>query len=100
MCVQLTVVLSMHGSLAISSLICTSGILTSLLFNVLPALLLVLYPCQFFRSCLSIYHLNFIIMYTFMDKVYSCYRNDLNGGRDMRSFSGLYPYKNVLQDLA
>ena len=25
-----------------------------------------------------------------MDKVYSCYRNGLDGGRDMRSFSGLY----------
>ena len=29
-------------------------------------------------------------MHTFMDKIYSCYRNGLDGGRDMRSFSGLY----------
>ena len=29
-------------------------------------------------------------MHTFMDKIYSCYRNGLNGGQDMRSFSGLY----------
>jgi hypothetical protein len=25
-----------------------------------------------------------------MDKVYSCYKDGLNGGRDMRSFAGLY----------
>ena len=62
----------------------------SLLFNILPSLLLVLYPFRFFRSCLSKHHLNFTIMHIFMDKIYRCYRNGLDGGRDMRSFSGLY----------
>ena len=65
-------------------------ILTSIVFNILPPLLLVLYPFQFFKSFLSKYHLNFITMHTFMDKAYSCYRNGLDGGRDMRSISGLY----------
>ena len=29
-------------------------------------------------------------MYTFVEKFYSCYRDSLNGGRDMRYFSALY----------
>ena len=66
------------------------GIFISLVFNILPPLLLVLYPVRAFRSCLSKCHLNFIVMHTFLDKVYSSYRNGLDGRRDMRSFSGLY----------
>ena len=70
-------------------------ILVSLVFNLLPFLLLILYPIRVFRSCLLKYHLNFIVMHTFMDKVYGCYRNGLDGGRDMRSFSGLYIFLGV-----
>ena len=66
------------------------GILISLIFNILPPLLLILYPIRAFRSCLSKCHLNFIVIHIFLDKVYGCYRNGLDGGRDMRSFSGLY----------
>ena len=66
------------------------GVLISLLFNITPPLLLILYPIRAFRSCLSKCHLNFIIIHTFLDKVYGCYRNGLDGGRDMRGFSGLY----------
>ena len=66
------------------------GILISLLFNFLPILLLVFYPFRFFRSFLSKHHLKFIVLDTFMDKVYSSYRNGLDGRRDMRSISGLY----------
>ena len=66
------------------------GIYISLIFNIIPPLLLILYPIQAFRSCLSKCHLNSIVLHTFLDKVYACYRNGLDGGRDMRSFSGLY----------
>ena len=66
------------------------GVLISLIFNILPPLLLILYPIRIFRSCLSKCHLNSIVLHTFLDKVYACYRNGLDGGRDMRSFSGLY----------
>ena len=65
--------------------------LISIIFNILPPLLLILYPIRAFRSCLSKCHLNFIVIHIlFLDKVYGCYRNGLDGGRDMRSFSGLY----------
>ena len=59
-------------------------------YNVLLPLLLILYPLKLFQSCLSKCHLNFITVNIFVDKVHSCYRNGLEGGRDLRSFSGLY----------
>ena len=58
--------------------------------TILPLLLLILYPIRAFRSCLSKWHLNSIALNIFTEKVYSCYRNGLHGGRDMRYFSGLY----------
>ena len=61
-----------------------------LVFNILPPLLLILYPLKAFRSCLSKCHLNYITVNIFIEKIHGCYRNDLDGGRDMRSFSGLY----------
>ena len=59
-------------------------------YNILPPLLLILYPFKVFRSCLSKCHLNIIVVNTFVEKLNSCYRNGLDGGRDMRSLSGLY----------
>ena len=61
-----------------------------LVFNLLPPLLLILYPMKAFQSCLSKCHLNSITLKVFVEKVQGCYRNGLDGGRDMRSFSGLY----------
>ena len=62
----------------------------SYLFILLPLLLLILYPCRLFRSCISKCHLDFIAINTFVERFHGCYRNGLDGGRDMRSFSGLY----------
>ena len=59
-------------------------------FNLLPALLLILYPCKPFRRCLSKCKLDSLFLTTFVEKFYGCYRDGLNGGKDMRSFSGLY----------
>ena len=67
-----------------------AAILTSVIFNVLPLLLLFLYPSRTFRSCLSKLHLDFIAVDTFIDKMYGCYRNGLDEGRDMRIFACLY----------
>jgi hypothetical protein len=67
--------------------------ITLFLFTILPpVLLLALYPFQRFRSALfkclpkrSKGPLNI-----FVEKFYSCYRDGLDGGRDMRSLSALY----------
>ena len=58
--------------------------------NILPSFLLILYPIRAFRSCLSKCHLNSIAVNIFTEKVYACYRNGLDEGRDMRSIAGLY----------
>ena len=68
-----------------------SSILT-LLVLLLP-ILLALYPIRAFRlllfkSRLISRHMGAINM--FLDKFYSCYRDGLDGGRDMRSFVSLY----------
>ena len=66
------------------------GLLISAIFIILPPLVLILYPTRVFRKCLSKCRLNLVVITIFLDKVYGCYRNGLDGGRDMRSFSGLY----------
>ena len=59
-------------------------------FNLLPILLLFLYPYKTFRAALSKCRLDWFALSIFVDKFQHCYRDGLDGGRDMRSFSGLY----------
>lgn len=70
--------------------ITTPATVAIIVFSILPTLLLVLYPIRSFRTCLLKCTLDGIVITVFVDKFYSCYRNGLEGGRDMRSFSGLY----------
>ena len=63
------------------------------MFNLLPTLVLILYPCKLFHTCLSKCRLDRIIslkMKFFVDKFYSCYKDQHDGGKDMRSFAALY----------
>ena len=69
-----------------------TAIFLSSIFNILPPLLLILYPIRAFRSCLSKCRLDFVAMNIFTDKIQCYYRNGLDGGKDMRFFSGLYLY--------
>ena len=66
------------------------SLIVLVLFNILPGLLLVLYPIRIFRACLSKCRLDGIAITIFVNKFHGCYRDGLNGGRDMRSLSGLY----------
>ena len=59
-------------------------------FSLIPVLLLVLYPFKLFRRCLSKCRLDHFFVTVFVEKFHGCYRDGLNGGRDMRSFGGLY----------
>ena len=72
------------------------ALLLFLLFNILPPIVLTCYPFKAFRSCLSKCHLNFVAVNIFIDRVHSCYRNGLDGGRDMRSLSGLYFFVRLM----
>ena len=60
------------------------------IFNILPALLLVFYPIGVFRKCLFKCKLDSLSLAAFTEKFYCCYRDGLDGGRDMRSFAGFY----------
>ena len=62
----------------------------SFVFNFLPTLLLLLCPFKMFRTCLSVCKLDGPILNTFLEKFYSCYRDGLDEGRDMRSFAAFY----------
>ena len=73
-----------HLPFAVTALFLTS------IFNILPPLLLILYPIRAFRSCLSKCRLDFIAVNIFADKIQCYYRNGLDGSKDMRCFSGLY----------
>lgn len=66
------------------------SLIVLVLFNILPALLLVLYPIKSFRACLTKCRLDWIAITVFVEKFHGCYRDGLNGGSDMRSLSGLY----------
>ena len=63
---------------------------------VLPSLLLTFYPFHLFRALFSKCKLDGIVVNTFVEKFYSCYRNGLDGGKDMRSFAGLYLFTRLL----
>ena len=59
----------------------------------LLVLLLILYPFKWFRDfCFfsKCGFLNHTFITIFVEKFHCCYRNGLDGGRDMRTFSGLY----------
>ena len=72
------------------------AILVPFIFNFLPPLLLILYPIKAIRCCLSKCRLNSIALNFFVEKMHGCYRNGLDGGRDMRSFSGLYFFLRMM----
>ena len=61
-----------------------------LVFNIFPLLLLLLYPCQCFQSCLNHYHIHSQVLHTFMDVFQGSYKDGSNGTRDCRWFTSLY----------
>ena len=67
-----------------------SALVICIIFNLLPILLLVLYPFGTFRRMLSKLRLDRISLTIFTEKFHCCYRDGLDGTRDMRYFSGLY----------
>ena len=66
------------------------ALLLCCVFNIFPSMVLTLYPFRLFRKFLSKCRLDGLVLNTFVEKFYGCYRNGLDGGRDMRSFAGLY----------
>ena len=67
-----------------------SALVICIILNLLPILLLVLYPFGTFRRMLSKLRLDRISLTIFTEKFHCCYRDSLDGKRDMRYFSGVY----------
>ena len=71
------------------------------MFNILPTLLLTLYPTKIVRALLSKCTPRMaIIINTFVQKFHHCYRDGLDGGKDLRCFSGLYFFLRTVIVLA
>ena len=69
------------------------AILIFVIFVVLPALVLAFYPFKIFRTLLrkvGLLNHHKAAFHLFVEKFYSCYRDGLDGGKDMRSFASLY----------
>ena len=67
-----------------------------LLLNNLPIVVLTFYPLKLFKRALSTCRLDGYSLIVFVEKFHSCYRDGLEGGKDMRSFSGLYFLLRIL----
>ena len=63
------------------------------LFNILPTLLLLLYPCGCFQKCLTCCGIRSVTLHTFMDALQGCYRYQ---PRDCRYFAGIYLCVRIL----
>ncbi len=63
------------------------AILVLLVFNILPLLLLLLYPLRCFQRCLNHCRLRSLALTTFMDAFQGHYKDGTNGTRDCRYFS-------------
>ena len=62
-------------------------------FNILPTLLLLLYPCRCFQKCLTCCGIRSVTLHTFMDALQGCYRYQ---PRDCRYFAGFYLCVRIL----
>ena len=61
-----------------------------IVFNILPLLLLCVYPCRCFQRCLNRCRLRHQLLHTFMDAFQGHFKDGTNGTRDCRWFSALY----------
>ena len=62
-----------------------------LVFVLLPPLLLIFYPCNLFSRCFNCYHKRrWHAIHTFFEAFQGCYKEEVTGGWDLRSMSGIY----------
>ena len=64
-----------------------------MIFNIMPLLLLCLYPCGCFQSSLNVCRLNSQILHTFMDVFQSCYKFE---PYDCRYWAAFYLFLRIL----
>ena len=70
-----------------------TAITMSLVFNIIPLLLLCIYPCRCFRRCLNSTGLQHQVLHTFMDSFQGCYKHKpLN----FRFFTAVYMITQIV----
>ena len=67
-----------------------------IIFNIIPLLLLCLYPCRCFQNCLNYCKIQKRTLHIFMDAFQGCYKDGTNGNSDCRWFAGLYLFIRIL----
>ena len=72
------------------------AVMVVIIFNILPLLLLCLYPCRWFQKCLNHCKFQNQILHIFMDAFLGCYKDGTNGSCDCRWFAGLYLFFRIL----
>ena len=72
------------------------AIIMSLIFNILPLLLLCVYPCSWFLKCLNRFKCKCLVIHLFMDTFQGCYREK---PFDCRSFAGYYIFLRIANSL-
>lgn len=73
------------------------AIVISLVFAVLPMLLMLVYPCRCFQFLLNCCHVRWHVLHAFMDAFQGCYKDGTEPGtRDCRWFAGLYLLFRIL----
>ena len=66
------------------------AVIVLVLFNILPAVFLLLYPCKCIQKFLGRFRRASQLLHPFADTFQGCYKNGTDGGRDYRYFAGLY----------
>ena len=66
------------------------AIVVLLTFNILPLLVVVLYPIRVFQKCLNCCRIRWHAVHAFADAFNGCYKDGTNGTWDYRYFAGFY----------
>ena len=59
-------------------------------FNILPLLVVVLYPTRVFQKCLNYFRIRWLAVHAFADAFNGCYKDGTKGTWDYRFFAGFY----------
>ena len=65
------------------------------IFNILPLMLLCIYPSHYFHKILNSCKLRCQALHVFMDAFQGCYKNGTDGTRNFRSFSAMYLFIRI-----
>ena len=71
-----------------------------LMFNILPLLVVVLYPTRVFQKCLNCCRIRWHAVHAFADAFTGCYKNGTNRAWDYRYFAGFYLLGRIMYLLA